>query len=298
MGDTLTYLPHSFDAIRPFPRKSLFFRPGCGQALPQDNLPPPFSLAVQRLQQRLFHPREKLTPRDLKLRLHEFKEKDGTLLLSLGLTTFYDYLDQEKMAATEEGRKQLLSLQHRATQRFHDLGAYLARPLAVLAVILTSDTRLVVSLRAPTLPHGGTVHGIGGSCELHSVRPLGPGTPLHFSDLRIDPFLDMQKELEEEANLHLKDLHRLHLVGLSAHPLTLETDLVFLAETKKDSGHFSAGGNAALARDIWESQGFLVLKDAKAVLDLLEKGIYQKNKFEVLYSTETALRCALSYFAF
>ncbi len=128
---------------------------------------------------------------------------------------------------------------------------YLASSIGVTALIETIDSKFILGRRSDTIihPNGRLLHGISGYCESHGD-----------SIFKLNPFRDIERELEEEVGITSNHIAEMHLLGLCFHELKIGSNFIFWVKLWVDSSYFNEGGSWQQAVDAKEHKMFEVFE--------------------------------------
>ncbi len=106
---------------------------------------------------------------------------------------------------------------------------FLANPLGVSALVLTSDGRLLLGRRSREVTlHAGYLHTFGGMLEAADRRAEGDGAPY-------DVFGSAVRELCEELPVAPEDIERIKVIGLVRDVHLLQPELLFAVSLRQTS---------------------------------------------------------------
>jgi hypothetical protein len=216
----------------------------------------------------------------------------GFLTVRIGPTSYQEW--REDYNRSEE---EVAVLQERGRTEHGDWGFYLSQGLGVAALTLTADGQVVVGIRKSD-SYDGAIHGAAGWMKFnkdfmnHEVR----------REKAVHPHLDIIRKLEEELGVSERNIIPSYedgvnvacnkaLVGLVAHPKTLEADFVYAVPTKMEGAYFTSGAwkRAVNAR---EHRDLVVLANPDEIGRLLEEGKIpgsEMKQYEIFPSTHYGL---------
>ncbi len=243
-----------------------------------------------------------MTPGDLKVtyRGHQIRE-DGKLKLQLGIVSWYDIPKD----SYEVSRKMEFGKRY-----FGDPKAFFSLPVGPANILITSDSKLALPIRAAYRKDGKMM---GLPLFLHLVAGFEDAIPnwesrnLDYIIKRLKTpsycigtrslFKGVDRELYEETDVKPKDIVNKELVGIVTDASNFgNTDIVFETRIRQDSEWFREGGEWTKARDAWEHVGFIVFSNGDQIRSALNDGRlptelgYKGISFAARFALEYALR--------
>jgi len=186
---------------------------------------------------------------EVKPRLSHLEIKDGFLKLYIGRVC-YKHILEDRQKYYENNSDDIL---RRFKKGFDEDNPfkYLASSIGVTALIETIDSKFILGRRNDTIihPNGRLLHGISGYCESHGD-----------SIFKLNPFRDIERELEEEVGITSNHIAEMHLLGLCFHELKIGSNFIFWVKLWVDSSYFNEGGSWQQAVDAKEHKMFEVFE--------------------------------------
>lgn len=158
--------------------------------------------------------------------------------------------------------------------RYSDPYAYFARGMGIVAIPITREGNAFIGTRINTLEYANHLSFVAGWLSFSS------------NPNEINVYHDLERELSEEIFYNESlNLNNTILVGLSGHPFTAETDLVFLVKTNLSDVHFING-------DWPEHKQWFPIGNKVEAKRLLFDGVARgsNSKFDVTFSTKMGLQ--------
>ena len=190
------------------------------------------------------------------------------LKLSIG-PTWYQQCQQDIQRSYIEAIQLMLA----GLDSYSDPYAYFARGMGIVAIPITREGNAFVGTRSNTLEYANHLSFVGGWLSFSS------------NPNEVNVYHDLERELHEEIFYSESlNVNNTILVGLSGHPFTAETDLVFLVKTNLSDDHFIRG-------DWPEHKEWFPIGNKFEAKRLLYDGFVRgsKSKFDLMFSTKMGL---------
>ena len=190
------------------------------------------------------------------------------LKLSIG-PTWYQQCQHDIHRSNVEAIQLMLA----GLDSYSDPYAYFARGMGIVAIPITREGTAFIGTRSNTFEYNNYLSFVGGWLSFSS------------NPNEINVYNDLERELQEEIFYtdSLKPNNSI-LVGLSGHPFTGETDLVFLVNTNLSDDHFVNG-------DWPEHKEWFPIGNKIEAEQLLLDGVPRgsKSKFDLMFSSRMGL---------
>jgi len=218
---------------------------------------------------------------DRKVRLHRYRIAEHYLILDLGPTWYQQWKnDGERLISPEA----VDSLKKTGIAVYNDQFAYFARPLGVAIVPVTLEGHAYIGLRERG-DSSGVLSFPAGWMEFQEDISRLSYISLGIADTSIGE--DIVRELGEYG-LTRDNVLSTRLVGLAAHPLRMDGDLVFLTKTNVSDSYFESN-EWRERRTEQEHSRLFKLANSEEVFRLSRFGLIGNEHFEILYSSRLGL---------